>query len=84
MRAEDLKGWLREATRKKFPVRRQWELVVRLVHLTFEDRTPPAGVACATMVLIPKGKGEYWGIRLVEITWKMCAAVVNCRLKRCV
>ena len=34
------------------------------------------------MVLIPKGKEEYWGIGLVEVAWKVCTAVVNCWLKQ--
>ena len=34
------------------------------------------------MVLIPKGKGGGWGIGLVEVAWKFCATVVNCRLRR--
>ena len=40
MSAEDLKGWLREATQKNYPVRRQWELVVRIVQRKFGDGTP--------------------------------------------
>ena len=36
----------------------------------------------ATMVLILKGKGEYGGIVIVEVAWKVCASVVNSRLKR--
>ena len=52
-----------------------------LVHQTFEDRNPPEDPAWATMVLIPKGKGEFWVIGIVEVAWKVCAAVVNFRLK---
>ena len=36
------------------------------------------------MILITKGKGGYSGIELVEVLWKVCAVVVNCRLKRSV
>ena len=32
------------------------------------------------MVLIPKGKTEYRGIGLVEVTWKVVAAILHCRL----
>ena len=32
------------------------------------------------MVLIPKGNQEYWGIRLVDVMWKVVAAVLNRRL----
>ena len=82
MRTEDSKGWLQEATRKKDLSRRRWEILVRLVQRTFGGGTPPKELAWETMVLIPKGKGEFWGIELVEVAWKVCAAVVNCRLKR--
>ena len=36
----------------------------------------------ATIVLLLKGKGEYWGIELVEVVWKVCAAVMNLMTKR--
>ena len=55
---------------------------MRLVQRTFGDGNPPAELAWATMVLILKGKGEYWVIGIVELAWKVCATVVNCRLKR--
>ena len=57
MRTEDLKGWLRESIRNKDPVRRRWELVVRLDNIKFGDGTLPAELSWATMVIIPKGKG---------------------------
>ena len=82
MRVEDLKGWLREAKRKKNPVRRRWYLVVQLVQVTFGGGTVMEDISWAMMVLIPKGKGEYWGIRLVEVLWKVCSLVVNCLLKQ--
>ena len=56
--------------------------MVRLVQLIFRDRTPPAYIAWVTMVLIPKGKGEYRGIGIVEVAWKVCAVVVNFWLNR--
>ena len=55
IRAEDLSGWLQEATRKKEPVRRMWKLLLRLVQWTFGDRNPPEELAWATMVRILKG-----------------------------
>ena len=63
-------------------MRKRWEILVRLVQLIFRDRTPPAYIAWATMVLIPKGKGEYRGIGIVEVAWKVCAVVVNFWLNR--
>ena len=32
------------------------------------------------MVLIPKGKKKYREIGLVEVTWKVVAAILHCRL----
>ena len=32
------------------------------------------------LVLIPKGKGDYRGIGLVEVMWKVVAVILNCRL----
>ena len=31
------------------------------------------------VVLIPKGKKDYWGIVLVEVMWKVVAAILNRR-----
>ena len=33
-----------------------------------------------TVVLIPKGKREFRGIGLVEVTWKVVAVILYCRL----
>ena len=33
---------------------------------------------------LPKWRGEYLGIGLVEVVWKVCVAVVNFSLKRSV
>ena len=32
------------------------------------------------MFLIPKGKTDYWGISLVEVMWKVVAAILNFRI----
>ena len=61
---------------------KRWELLVRLVNWTFGDGTLPEELAWATMVIIPKGMGGCWGIGIVEVAWKVCATVVNCRLVR--
>ena len=81
MCAEDLKGWLRKAKREKYPKRRRWELVVRLVQVIFGYENIPEEVSWATMVILPKGKGGYRGIGMVEVLWKVFSVVVNCFLK---
>ena len=84
MRADDLKGWLREASRENNPVRRQWKLLVRLINRMLKDGVVPEEVTWVTMVFLPNGRWGYWGIGLVEVVWKVCASVVNCGLNRSV
>ena len=58
--------------------------MVRLVRVMFGDGNIPEEIDWVTMVLLPKGKGDYWGIGLVEVLWKVRSVVVNCCLKRSV
>ena len=58
--------------------------MARLVQVTFGDRNVPEELAWATIILIMKGKGEYQGIGLVEVLWKVRSVVVNCHLKNSV
>ena len=37
-------------------------------------------VAWDTMVFLPKGRGGYQGIGLVDVLWKVCVMVVNFRI----
>ena len=71
MCAEDLKGRIGEAMRKKDTARRRWELVVRLVKVTFGDGNVTEEIAWVTMVLLPKGKRYYRVIGVVEVLWKV-------------
>ena len=58
--------------------------MVRIIQKTFKDGAVPEEVAWATMVFLPKGRREYREIGLVEVVWKVCATVVNFRLKKSV
>ena len=92
MRAEDLKGWLAEAQRgekgetaDKEGVGREgtregeenWVRVVELVQTAFRDGDLAEEETWQAVVLIPKGKKDYWGIGLVEVMWKVVAAILN-------
>ena len=57
---------------------------MRLIQRTFKDGVVPEEVAWKTMVFLVKGRGDYWGIGIVEVVRKVCAAMVNCQLKRTV
>ena len=65
MQAEDLKGWLQEASSEKNPVMGQWRLLVSINHSTFKDVVVPE-VVWEKMVFLPKGSRGYQGIGLVE------------------
>ena len=75
---------MQEATRKKKSVRRRWQLVVRLIQWDFRYETLLKELKEETMIFLPKRKREYQGIGIVEVAWKVCAAVVNCWIKRSV
>ena len=54
--------------------------VVELVHTTFRDGDLAKEATWQAVVLIPKGKKEYRGIGLVEVMWKVVAAILNRRV----
>ena len=53
-----------------------------LVQLAFGGGTMQKDIDWEEMALLPKGKGDYWGVGIAEVLWKVCAVVVNCCLKR--
>ena len=57
-----------------------WEKVVDLVREAFGEGLVLEEATWQAVVLIPKGKGDYRGIGLVEVMWKVVAAILNLRL----
>ena len=57
-----------------------WERVVSLVRVDFGEGLLAKDSTWKTVVLISKGKGYYHGIDLVEVMWKVVAAILNHRL----
>ena len=49
----------------------QWQMLVPLIQTTFKGGEVPEEVAWATMVFLPKGRGEHRGIDLVKVVWKV-------------
>ena len=81
MKAEHLKAWLRAVTREKYPDTEMWDKVVSVIPVAFREGYISEALMWTTMVLIPKGKGEYRGIGLVDTIWKVCTSIVNSRLQ---
>ena len=88
MRAEHLKGWLAASNRGKLAEekgeekmkaeeegRYLWGKLVELTYTAFREGEMAEEAAWQTMVLIPKGKKEYIGIGLLEVTWKVVVAI---------
>ena len=53
---------------------------MEIIQTAFRDRELAEEVTWQAVVLIPKGKGDYRGIGLVEVMWKVVAVILNSRL----
>ena len=56
-----------------------WTRVVDLVQAAFQEGKVAEEATWQVIVLIPKGKKDYRGIGLVDVMWKVVAAILNCR-----
>ena len=57
-----------------------WGKVVELTQMAFRDGNLAEEATWLTVVLIPKGKGEFRGIGLVEVIWKLLTLILHRRL----
>ena len=57
-----------------------WGKVVKITQTAFREGKLAEEAAWQTVVMIPKGKGEFRGIGLVEVTWKVTAVILHRRL----
>ena len=71
----DKDGGGREDTRKGVE---NWVRFMELVQKVFRDGDLAEEATWQAVVLIPKGKKDYRGIGLVEVMWKVVAAIINC------
>ena len=51
-----------------------------MTHTAFRDGKLAEEAEWQTVVLIPKGKGEFRGIGLVEVIWKLLTIILHRRL----
>ena len=90
---EHIKGWLaaakrggvaeekgKEKTEAEEEEEYLWGKVVEITQTTFRDGKLAEEAAWQAAVLIPKGKGEFRGIGLVEVTWKLLTVILHRRL----
>ena len=81
MTAGQFKAWLRKANMKKCLEREHWDKLVSITKSEFRDGNILEALEWTTMALITKGEGGYRGIVLVEVIWKVCAAIVNTKIR---
>ena len=94
MRAEPLIGWLAAARRRETGETadtegggqentregaENWARFVELVQTAFRDRDLAEEATWQAVVLILKGKKDYRDIAIVEVMWKVVAAILNRR-----
>ncbi len=85
MRAEHVKEWFQGIRREEDPERLgggpgdgdHWHLFVQLVHTAWTHGKIPRQLLWIIFVLIPKGGGDYRGIRLLEPIWKVIERTID-------
>jgi exonuclease III len=86
IRVEDLRSWWYKARKAKEMDPKSielWEKVLALVKLAFTTGETPQAFCNGILVLIPKSvPGQYRGIALLEIIYKLVSSIINRRLER--
>ena len=59
-----------------------WEKLVWLIRLAFAEGGLLEELTWVMIVHTSKGKEEYWGIGLMEVSWKVFPAALNLGPKR--
>jgi hypothetical protein len=77
MRSDDLKVWLLAAWREETLDGTNWCLLAELIQEIFHSGVFPMELPWSTLVLIPKDSGGCWGIGLLEVVWKVIAAIMD-------
>ena len=67
MRTEHLRHWMIDTTRDDLPDATNWLKVFTIMQEPFSKGTMDEECMWQTVILIPKGKGGFWGIGFVEV-----------------
>jgi len=88
MLAEDINIWLGGMLLEEDPKTAEgnktgggdWHLLVRLVESVWGNGMIPPKLRSKIIILIPKGRGDYPSIRLLELIWKILEKLLDQRL----
>ena len=80
IRAEHLQYWLVGEKREERLDTENWDRVVEILQTYFWYDRLPTECTWQTVVIIPKGGGDFRGIRLIELLWKSLSGVIHRRI----
>ena len=58
----------------------EWAMVMKLIETAFKGEDIPAAFVTGILVLLPKPDGDYRGIALLEVIYKLISSIINRRL----
>ena len=83
LRVEHLRTWMSGATRAKDQIHvGEWAMIIKLIKMAFTGENIPLAFFIEILVLLPKGNGDYRGIALLEVIYKLISSIINRRLTK--
>jgi Reverse transcriptase (RNA-dependent DNA polymerase) len=82
IRVEHLREWKEGATRLTNPIfLEEWTKLLKIIEMAFTGVDIPSSFCNGILVLFPKNvSGEYRGIALLEVLYKLISSIINRRL----
>jgi hypothetical protein len=78
IRAEHLRKWMSGATRAKDPIYvGEWAMVTKLIEMAFTGEAIPSAFFTGILILLPKPDGDFRGIALLEVIYKLISSIIN-------
>jgi hypothetical protein len=83
IRVEHLRTWMSGATRAKDQIYvGEWAMIKKLVEMAFTGEDIPSAFVVGILVLLPKPDGDFRGIALLEVIYKLISSIINQRLAK--
>jgi hypothetical protein len=83
IRVEHLRTWMSGATRAKDQIYvGEWAMITKLIQMAFIGEDIPSAFFVGILVLLPKPDGDFRGIALLEVIYKLISSIINQRLAK--
>jgi hypothetical protein len=81
LQAEHIKVWLSDAVREEeeqsnIGLGHKWRVFIKMMQAIWEHGSIPKQMRWEIIILLPKGGGDYCGIRLLEPFWKVLEKIM--------